>query len=179
MASQEELRLVAEVVACRVGALEAFIAEYRTFVYAILTRHLNLAPTDADEVFQRFLIHVWEDDHRRLRRWSGRGTLAAYIGTMVRNLSHDYRREGCRESAIESAEPVSQGAGLEEAERVKLLQSALSKLSARDRELIRHRYDMGQSYKEIAARLGLTVSNVGVALHRAERRLKKLLASGL
>jgi RNA polymerase sigma factor (sigma-70 family) len=179
MASQEELRLVAEVVAGRVGALEAFIAEYRTFVYAILTRHLNFTPADADEVFQRFLIHVWEDNHRRLRRWSGRGTLAAYIGTMVRNLSHDYRRESKRESAIEYAEPIFQGAGLAEDERVKSIQSALSKLSARDRELIHHRYDLGQSYKEIAACLGLTVSNVGVALHRAERRLKKLLAGGL
>jgi len=179
MASQEELRLVADVLAGRIGALEAFIAEYRAFVYAILTRHLNLSSADADEVFQRFLIHVWEDDHRRLRRWSGRGTLGAYIGTMVRNLNHDYRREGSRESALEEVEPTSENTVVEDDERVTLLRAALSELSARDRDLIRRRYDLEQSYKEIAAGLGLTVSNVGVALHRAENRLKKLLARGL
>jgi RNA polymerase sigma-70 factor (ECF subfamily) len=175
MASQEELRLVADVVEGRGGALEAFIAEYRAFVYAILTRHLNLYPADADEVFQRFLIHVWEGDYRRLRRWSGRGTLAAYLGTMVRNLTHDYRRQAARQAAPEDLECLSESRSPEKDERAMLLETALDRLPPRDRDLIRRRYDGDQSYREIAEELGITVGNVGVSLHRAEKRLKKLL----
>jgi RNA polymerase sigma factor (sigma-70 family) len=176
MASQEELRLVADVVDGRGGALEVFIAEYRAFVYAILTRHLNLSPADADEVFQRFLIHVWEADYRRLRRWSGRGTLAAYLGTMVRNLTHDYRREEARRTAREDSGDRAESRSNEEGERALSLKSALDGLSPRDRDLIRRRYDLEQSYREIAEELGITIGNVGVSLHRAEKRLKKLLA---
>jgi RNA polymerase sigma factor (sigma-70 family) len=179
MASQEELRLVADVVDGRGGALEAFIAEYRAFVYAILTRHLNLSPADADEVFQRFLIHVWEADYRRLRRWSGRGTLAAYLGTMVRNLTHDYRREETRRAAPEDLEFHSESRSLEQDARALLLEAAIERLPSRDRDLIHRRYDREQSYRKIADELGITIVNVGVSLHRAEKRLKKLLARGV
>ena len=179
MASQEELRLVADVVEGRGGALESFIAEYRAFVYAILTRHLNLSPADADEVFQRFLIHVWEADYRRLRRWSGRGTLAAYLGTMVRNLTHDYRREEARRAAPEDLEFHPESRSPEKDERALLLETALDRLPLRDRDLIRRRYDREQSYREIAAELGITIGNVGVSLHRVEKRLRKLLVRGV
>jgi RNA polymerase sigma factor (sigma-70 family) len=175
MASQEELRLVAAVVEGGSGALEVFIAEYRAFVFAILTRRLNLSPADADEVFQRFLIHIWERDYRRLRCWSGRGTLAAYLGTMVRNLTHDYRREEVRQSATEESGFPSVSRSPERDERALSLETAIDRLSLRDRDLIRRRYDLEQSYKEIAEALGMTIGNVGVSLHRAEKRLKKLL----
>jgi RNA polymerase sigma factor (sigma-70 family) len=175
MASQEELRLVAAVVEGRAGALEAFIAEHRAFVYAIFTRHLNLSPADADEVFQRFLIHVWEADYRRLRCWSGRGTLVAYLGTMVRNLTHDYRREQGRQAAPEEADLRYESRRTEKDERALLLEAAIARLPSRDRDLIRRRYGLEQSYKEIAEELGMTIGNVGVALHRAEKRLKKML----
>lgn len=178
MASQEELRLVAEVVEGRGGALERFIAEYRAFVFAILTRHLNLSPADADEVFQRFLIHIWEADYRRLRRWSGRGTLAAYLGTMVRNLTHDYRREEARQAALEEQEFHAEDRSGSD-ERALLLDAAIERLPSRDRDLIRRRYDREQSYKEIAQDLNITIGNVGVSLHRAEKRLRKILARGL
>ena len=178
MASQKELRLVAAVVAGDSSALEAFVAGYRVFVYAILTRHLSLSPVDADEVFQRFLIHIWEDEFRRLRHWSGRGTLAAYIGVMVRNLGHDYRRERRRELPLEDV-VLREAAAPPHGERVQSVRAAVAKLPHRDRELIRRRYDMGESYKEIASGLRITVSNVGVALHRAEKRLRKLLADAL
>jgi RNA polymerase sigma factor (sigma-70 family) len=179
MASQEELRLVADVVEGRGGALEVFIAEYRAFVYAILTRHLNLSPADADEVFQRFLIHVWEADYRRLRRWSGRGRLAAYLGTMVRNLTHDYRREEARRAAPEDLEFHSESRSPEQDERALLLAAAIERLPCRDRDLIRRRYEREQSYREIAEQLGITIGNVGVSLHRAENRLKKLLGKSV
>jgi len=51
----------------------------------------------------------------------------------------------------------------------------MGKLSVRDRDLIQRRYYQEQSYREIADALGLTVNHVGVALYRAESRLKLIL----
>jgi RNA polymerase sigma factor (sigma-70 family) len=56
-----------------------------------------------------------------------------------------------------------------------LLEAAIERLPSRDRDLICRRYDMEQSYREIAEALGITIGNVGVSLHRAEKRLKKML----
>jgi RNA polymerase sigma factor (sigma-70 family) len=55
------------------------------------------------------------------------------------------------------------------------LKAALQKLSDRDRDLIHRRYYLEESYREIGIALGMTVNHVGVALFRAESRLKVIL----
>ena len=59
--------------------------------------------------------------------------------------------------------------------RIGVLKAAMGKLSERDRDLIHRRYYQEESYREIADALGLTVNHVGVALFRAESRLKLIL----
>jgi len=59
--------------------------------------------------------------------------------------------------------------------RVGALKAAIGKLSERDRDLIHRRYYLEESYREIANALGITVNHVGVALFRAESRLKLIL----
>jgi RNA polymerase sigma factor (sigma-70 family) len=56
-----------------------------------------------------------------------------------------------------------------------VLKAAMKKLSERDRDLIHRRYYLEESYREIAESLGITVNHVGVALFRAESRLKVIL----
>ena len=48
-------------------------------------------------------------------------------------------------------------------------------LSKPDREIIVRKFILGQSSKEIAAILGLSVSNVDTRTHRAIKKLKKEL----
>ena len=52
-------------------------------------------------------------------------------------------------------------------EGIGLVRLVLETLDARSRELIRLRFEEDLSYKEIAARTGLTVGNVGYILHHA------------
>jgi RNA polymerase sigma factor (sigma-70 family) len=162
MASERELRLV---------------AEHRSFLFAILTRHLGLSPADAEEVFQRFLIHLWEDDWRRLRSWSGRGTLKAYLSTMIRNLGRDYLRELSTDESLDGLQIPSDV--FYRQDRTRRIRDAIACLSTRDQQLIHRRHELGESYKEIAEGLGMTVGHVGVALSRAEKRLRKLLLDGV
>ncbi len=174
MAVEDDVQLVARILAGEEGAIEQFISEYRQFIYAILVRYLNLAPEDADEVFQRFLFHLWQDDYRRLRDWRGKTTLAAYVARIARNLGHDYRRQQRLETQ-DLPDLALDDPRLADLERSEILGHALSRLSVRDRELIHRRFYLEQTHSEIAETFRTTTSNIGVALSRAKRRLRKIL----
>jgi RNA polymerase sigma factor (sigma-70 family) len=175
MAFENDRRLVACILAGDSGALAQFISDYRRFICAILTRHLNFSPPDADEIFQRFLFRVWENDFRRLRDWSGNTPLAAYLARIARNLAHDYRRETRFLSGDCPPERAVDDPGLMSVERQATLKSALLQLAPRDRELIYRRFFLEQSYDEIARSLDVAPNTIGVALSRAKDRLKKIL----
>jgi|SRR5678816_3009999 len=178
MELEEEGRLVARLFSGDVAALDHFVIAYRRFITAVLCRHAQLDLQDVDELYQRFLLHIWEDNYRRLRPWSGTRSLRAYLGAVARNLARDYRRE--RRMADENGEcprlvmPTMDDAA-ERSDRRRIVRTALSKMSSRDQELIHRRYYLEESYREIAASLGMTVNHVGVALLRAESRLGALL----
>ena len=174
MAFEDDVRLVTRMLAGDAGAVEQFISEYQQFIYAILVRYVNLSPEDADEVFQRFLFHVWEDDFRRLRDWRRKTPLSAYLARITRNLAHDYRRE-MRFETQESPDIPLDDPRLANVERAEMIERALSRLSPRDHELIRRRFYLEESHAEMAQALGTTTNNIGVALSRAKRRLKKIL----
>ena len=174
MAFPDDERLVSRLLVGEAGAVEQFISEYRQFIYTIFVRYLNLRPEDADELFQRFLFHIWSDDFRRLRDWRGKTSLSAYLARIARNLAHDYRREGRFETHHIPDVPLDDPL-LANIERREWIESALARLMERDRELIRRHFYLEQSHSDIAQALGITVNNVGVAFSRAKRRLKKVL----
>jgi RNA polymerase sigma factor (sigma-70 family) len=174
MAFKDDVRLVARILAGGEGAVEQFISEYRQFIYAILIRYLSLHPEDADEVFQRLLFHLWENDFRRLRRWRKKTTLAAYIGRITRNLAHDYRRQ-LRFETNECPDIPIEDPRLQNIEREEMIQGALLRLSLRDRDLIHRSFYLDQSHSEIGEALGMTANSVGVALSRAKSRLRRIL----
>ena len=178
MELDEEMRLVSRMVSGDVRALDQFVQTYRRFITSILNRQPNLCSQDVDEVYQRFLLHIWEDGYRRLRPWRGTRSLRSYLGAIARNLARDYRRErhrsianvtGCDLGTIRTIDAHG------ERGRAGAVKAALDRLSDRDRNLIHRRYYLEESYREIAEALGMTVNHVGVALFRAESRLKTIL----
>jgi RNA polymerase sigma-70 factor (ECF subfamily) len=174
----EEMRLVSRLLSGDARALEQFVETYRRFITSILSRQPNLYSQDVEEVYQRFLLHVWEDGYRRLRLWRGTRSLRSYLGAIARNLARDYRREWQRnpDNAADrelTVMPAAETRG--DWGRAGVLKAAMGKLSERDRDLIYRRYYLEESYRDIAEALGLTVNHVGVALFRAESRLKVIL----
>jgi RNA polymerase sigma-70 factor (ECF subfamily) len=174
----DEMRLVSRLLSGDPRALEQFVETYRRFITSILSRQPNLCSQDVEEVYQRFLLHIWEDGYRRLRPWRGVRSLRSYLSAIARNLARDYRRERYRNpnSAVDcemAVMPATEVRG--DWSRVGVLKAAMGKLSERDRDLIHRRYYQEETYREIADALGLTVNHVGVALFRAESRLKLLL----
>ena len=69
---------------------------------------------------------------------------------------------------------------VERLEAIGLTRLFLQDLDARSRELIRLKFEEGLSYKEMSARTGLSISNVGYLLHHALKDLgTELEAFGL
>jgi RNA polymerase sigma-70 factor, ECF subfamily len=62
-------------------------------------------------------------------------------------------------------------------EREQLVQAALRRLPSRDAELLVLKYAEGYGARELAVRLGATVSIIEARLHRARRRLRAELAN--
>lgn len=78
------------------------------------------------------------------------------------------------ESTSRTREPLDWLISLE---RQKEVQSAMSCMSERDRQLLMLKYVDGLSYGEIAQRIGVTASSVQSRLHRARALLREKLLS--
>jgi len=162
-------------------AWEKCVQPFSDMVWRILRGSLHLSMDDAADAFQEIFLKLQENDFRRLRQWRGRAPLEAYLVVVVRRLARDYVRAQHHDKVVEGAnpDPVDPAPTPEEvallAERQQAVQTCRERLAARDRELLDLRYTLDLSYQTIAARMRMTVSNVGVALSRAEARIARCL----
>jgi RNA polymerase sigma-70 factor, ECF subfamily len=115
-----------------------------------------------------------------VRAWRRRATLRdgaarkSWLATIVRN-------EALRELARKRPAPTDQieGAHGSDDERVLAtveradLHAALERLSKRDRQLVRLRYNEDMTQEAIARRLGIPLGTVKVRLHRVRARLRR------
>lgn len=101
----------------------------------------------------------------------------------VRQRSLSSARPGADEDEgdweIADAEAAAPGAALETDERAELFRRALSRLSARDREILVLRHYQDLAYKEIAEALGIPEGTVMSRLFHARRRLRENLPSSV
>lgn len=78
-----------------------------------------------------------------------------------------------RDTSPPDADPLT---WLLDEERRQLVRQALGRLARRDAEVLLLKYSEGWSYRELAARLGISTSAVEARLHRARARLRNELA---
>ena len=159
---------------------ELFAAlESPLLVYALrLAGELGAAEDIVQEAFMR--LHEQFDDVRDPKRWLYR---------TVHNLALNNRRDagkivpldfGGEESGVHpSACPDPQPLPDEQIARLEsigLVRLSLETLDERSRELVRLKFTEELSYKEISARTGLGVGNVGYLLHHAIKAVADELA---
>ena len=118
----------------------------------------------------------------RQRRERVESHLAPWLFSVCRNLAIDrLRKEGRMEtlddSTLEAAgNPVVR---LERVERADSLVACIETLPARQREILRLKFEESLSYRQIAEVTKLSVSNVGFILHTAIRALRSALGDQL
>jgi RNA polymerase sigma-70 factor (ECF subfamily) len=152
--------------------------------YALrFTGELALAQDVVQEAFMK--LHVEFEQVQQPQRWLYR---------TVRNLALNQRRDAARIVSLDA--PFASGAAADgrnsiadcadptsipdeqiiRLEGIGLVRLGLETLDERSREVVRLKFNDELSYKEIAARTGLTIGNVGFILHHALKTIAAELA---
>ena len=109
--------------------------------------------------------------------------LKQWIAGIARNTANEWNRAGFRrreaplpnEDELPDMDMRDPHEQLERAERNDQIRQAMNRLNPIDRDLLQGRYMEEESYADLQERHGLSYSAVGFRLHRAKRRLRKLL----
>ena len=147
--------------------------------YALrLTGELSAAEDMVQEAFMR--LHAQFDDVREPKRWLYR---------TVHNLALNHLRDGSKIVPLKPVTMEEEPAGMDSVdpqpmpdeqivrlEGIGLVRLSLETLDDRSQELIRLKFNEELSYKEISARTGLSIGNVGYILHHALNEIAQELA---
>lgn len=110
-----------------------------------------------------------------------KGSIRSWLCVIARNKALDQLRQRYREADVL---PLDEGltdsealleSGLEERELRGVVLAAVEELPEPDREIMVRKYYLGESSREIAVRLEMSVSNVDTRSHRAIQRLRERL----
>jgi RNA polymerase sigma-70 factor (ECF subfamily) len=121
---------------------------------------------------------AFERAYRKQRTYkAGRGTERAWLFGIARNAALDELRRRKRTAAL-TADPEDLDAAAPEddaeaALRRAAVRAALARLAPRERELVALKFHAGLANAEIAAVLGVSVTNAGTQLHRAMTKLRE------
>src|SRR2546430_7008861 len=168
------------------GAWNDFVDRFLGLIYHVIhhtayLRSTPLPPEDIEDVGAEILLQIVSNDYAILRQFRYQSSLATYLTVVARRICvHELaRRAAARETqpapdghALDNGHgtPAKAEAGLENfGEGQKLL----SKLPAREREVVRLCYLEGRSYEEISTELNIPVNSIGPILSRARKRLRR------
>jgi RNA polymerase sigma factor (sigma-70 family) len=121
---------------------------------------------------------AFERAYRKQRTYKQeRGSARAWLFGIARNAALDELRRRKRSAALVD-DPADTGAtapedAAENALRRAAVRVALAQIDPRERELVALKFHAGLDNAEIAAVLGVSVSNAGTQLHRAMTKLRE------
>ena len=128
---------------------------------------------EVDDVYQETSMKLWQnfDRYEPGTNFGAWATRVAYFQVMAyRKKRQSSKLEFSNEFIDAVALDASEGLVQREKERC-LLQKCLGKLRPKDSQLIRCRYEMGQSIKALAVQIGRPVGGVYKSLSRIENAL--------
>lgn len=165
----------------RRDVFDAAVKEHSGRVYTFAAYLLGDA-AEAEDIAQEVLIKLWKKgaDIRpdRVRAWLLQVTRNACIDQLRRRsrsaqvIPIQPDPNGVPEPAGDAPDPERIATGSQLGRRI---QSALAKLTENGRGVVVLREIQGLSYAEISEVMDMSIGSVRVTLHRARRRLRKLL----
>jgi RNA polymerase sigma-70 factor, ECF subfamily len=155
------------------------VRRYQDPVFAMALRLLGDA-SDAEDVAQEAFLRV----HRGLEGFKGDAKFSTWLYRITCNLCTDWlrknRRHGRKMTSLEAATElvdtrVQLERGLEEAEELQSLRTALDGLRERYRSLVILHYYQGLPCQQISEIMGMPMKTVETRLYRARRMLRERL----
>lgn len=162
------------------SAFRALVERYQDLVAATVTGMLGPGP-EAEDVGQETFIRFYQ----ALDQYRGEGGVAPYITRIAINLSYNAierrkrknQRLISRDSDDHVSEPSIDGASdFERFDHKEWVQRALQQLSPKHRSVVVLRLINGYTTRETAEMLDIPLGTVLSRLHRAQKKLKTLLA---
>ena len=152
------------------------VVKYESQLIAYAMGYLRDVERSKD-VVQDVFIRLFQQDADKVRE-----ELKGWLYTVCRNRALDVLRKEkrvveMREGMLESVRAVEcdpREVALQE-ERAERIGGMVDRLSDRQQEVVRLRFQSGLSYREISKKTGMTTGNVGFHLHHGLRRLRDLL----
>lgn len=151
---------------------EAVYREYLPRVYNFFLYRVEDKPL-AEDMTAAVFEKAWRGRGRYERDL---GAFSTWLFTIARNVAADYFRRNGREVPLESTRAQAGAPSLDETvqrnEDFAQLNLLLSRLPARERELVAFKYGAGLNNREIARLTRLSESNVGTILNRVIEKLR-------
>ena len=168
---------------CRQRVAE-LVDRYGRMVFATAYRILGRADEAEDALQEVFLklIGVWDGrlQTATVRDWGAYLRVMATRSAISLLRVRASRRFEMRQLRNDIAAPSSdEPAAQEKAERMQCLRRALTCLPERNATVFTLRYLEEMTYEQVAHEMNLSVSQVGVILHRTRNRLRKLVEEAL
>lgn len=160
------------------GMLKELLDTYRGMMFKIAFGILH-KKSDAEDVVQDAFLWIINNLNKISEIPCNKR--AYYIASIIEHRSLNYIRKQKRHPTddIDEYPELKSEYSLEKTVSEKItvdnLKQAMKKMSDRDRCLLQLFYFEDKSYQEISKIMGLSKSNVGVALQRAREHLKKIL----
>ena len=166
------------------AGMAALIDQYASLVYAVVRGKLFIPPFDRSEI-EHCAADTFSEFYMELDKFDPeRGSIKALLCVMARNNALDLLRKHQtapsslsldEENFPDLTDDFSLEGDFEDRETRRTLMEAIRALGHPDRDILVRKFYLGQSSKEIAAALNLTVSNVDTRTHRAIKTLRDRL----
>ena len=164
--------------------MERLIDCYTGLVYAVVKRRLSVqicVSSDIEDcvadVFSEFYVRLSEYDPRL-------SSIKSYLCVLARSKASDVLRKRMRRNGIapndtarflEIADAETIDSALSDEELRREVLSLIKGLGEPDTSILMRKYYLGESSREIAEALHMTVSNIDTRTHRALNKLRCLL----
>lgn len=169
--SHAEIRVAAGLRRRDPDAVRTMCADYGQFALALLRQALA-DRTAVEDVYQQVLLEAWQ---RSPSYDPARASLRTWIATIARSRAIDHMRRRVPEPADpDTVSPQRCEAASDPVERM-ALEDMLQRLPDAEAHLVRLRFQMGLSQRQIAAHTGLPLGTVKSRTASALRRLRQML----
>jgi RNA polymerase sigma-70 factor (ECF subfamily) len=184
MAEPDDLEMVRRAQQGDERAFEVLIERYKNRVFGLIVRTIADRQR-ADDLAQEVFIRIY----RGLPYFRGEARFSTWLYRIVANLCHQAPQSGrVREvpldaQAGESGHPRpelgARDTAFTDLELRDQLQKALATLPSQHRLLVAGHYLEGVSYEDLAEMFDVPLGTVKTTLHRAKRRLRRVLETSL
>ena len=150
------------------GIFDDWLNRHKTLVFKIVRAYAFTA-MNQDDLFQEIIIQVWNS----IPSFRKEASVTTWLYRISLNTAIKWTRKERKHSgaeALQEAQHMLQEGSMQTDERLTWLYEEIYKLDEIDRSVVLLMLD-GFSYKEMAAILGITESNVGVKINRLKKQL--------